>query len=309
MHVAQGPTALLGDAVHRAMQLIVDGTAIDAAWAEACADMIEAGKIDPRALPAARRVRLRLERRASLVLELIDRVSPDQIALETRITTSDGALEGTPDIVLVKSNEVTVIDYKSGIVAGEDGLNVKYERQLQIYSGLAQEANSVAASRALLLSMKQGFVEVPTSAETISEALLQARAARDDYNDRVPGRQPARPSAQRCKYCPYAPVCDGFWDAVGPEWVADVGEAIRGTIEGAPESSANDLSAIRVRVDEGTFPAGETIQLAEIPAAQLGPVQSGDRVAVTGLQVRDDQRWIGRWREWSRLHRETSVSE
>jgi len=294
--------AALGTAVHGAMEHLLAGEAAGDAWKRACDDLAVSGP-DPRSLPGARRAAIRFKRQSPTLLAIVASTEPSSKDVEQVLRSADGELAGTPDLVLISEHGLVVVDHKTSVVAEDGVVRPHYERQVRIYAGLAVEWHSRPVTRGVLLSTRQGAVEVEVTPGLVGQALAEARQARADYNSRAPGPQPASPGEEQCRWCPYRARCDAFWEEVDPSWVEEVGECTRATVLGAPEVAADGRAALPVRTRSGPMPIGEQITIAEVPEQLVADVQAGDAVAVTGLHRRDGIPNVARWTQRSSLWR------
>src|SRR4051794_16446277 len=140
----------------------------EATWQAAC-DELAPRSGDPRSLPGARRASLRFVQRAPELLRLVEDVAPEECLPEEELLSADGALGGTADLLLLRASDLVVVDHKTGFVSDEDRPKAGYERQVRIYAGLASERFERPAARGLLMSMREGIVEVDVSADLVAK--------------------------------------------------------------------------------------------------------------------------------------------
>ena len=83
----------------------------------------------------------------------------------------------------------------------------------------------------------------------------RAREALDEYSRHVnrPFADAASPSADTCRYCPCIPFCPAFWEKAMPDWEAECGAQIEGTVESLDGDS---LVSLQVQVSRGTTDPG-----------------------------------------------------
>ena len=180
---------------------------------------------DPMDYPAARRTLLRLKKHVPRLLELLSTMPGSRRLSETWLETADVALGGKPDLIAISpDNLAIVIDYKSGLVSDDEGVKSVYIRQLLFYGALVYECLQATPVMLALLSLREGVVQVEPSPEGMAEVATLARAARLEFNERVPGPQPANASEENCQWCRYAARCGAFWQAVEPHWASSVGD-------------------------------------------------------------------------------------
>jgi len=258
--------AVLGTVAHRTIELALDRSEVNDAWAQGCAEEQARSGTDPMSYPAARRTLLRLKKHLPRLLELLNTMPDSRRLSETWLETADSALGGQADLIAISTDNLAmVIDYKSGLVTDDDGVKSAYVRQLLFYGVLASECLGVTPVMLALLSLREGVVQVEPAAEGMAEVAALARAGRLDYNQRVPGSQPANASEENCKWCPYAARCSAFWQGVEPHWAGSVGETVRGRVAADPEHAATGVTTMQVVVEHGPR-AGSTAILAGIPS-------------------------------------------
>lgn len=290
------PAAVLGEALHRAIARLLDGRGAADAWEAACDDLAATGP-DPRTLPSARRAKLRFERRATQVHEVVAEVGAKDVVIEQELESADKKLKGCPDLVLLREADLVVVDHKSGSAAEGGEPLESYVRQVQLYVGLATEHHGLPASRGVLLSMRDGDIDVPIDPGAVAAVGNAAREALDRYNEAAPGPQQARPAALTCRWCPYKARCDAFWTVVDVGWSENVGGCLRGVATSDVEVAANGLAAVAIESSSGTA-VDASVTVAGVPATVLAGVTEGSLVAFTGLSVRPDD-GSARWRDRS----------
>jgi len=295
--------AALGTVAHRAIELALQGDELNDAWAQGCAEEQARSGADPMEYPAARRTLLRLKKHLPRLLELLGTMPDSRRLSETWLETADVALGGKPDLVAISpDNLALVIDYKSGLVSDEEGVKSAYVRQLLFYGVLVDECLTATPVMLALLSLREGVVQVEPSTEGMAEVATLARAARLEFNQRVPGAQPAEPSEENCQWCRFAARCNAFWQAVEPHWAVAVGDAVRGTVEADPEHSTTGVTTLRVMVEHGPL-AGSMAILAGIPSHLVASAAIGSVVSVLDLRARSEDPLVLTW-----TNRATSLS-
>ena len=285
------------------MELAVCGASVESSWDLAIAEATDRGD-RPFELTGLPRARLRYERRVGETLAFTAGADLDDIHTEERLVSPDGTVEGTPDLVVVAGAGCTVVDFKTGLVTDINGElpRAAYARQIQIYAFLASAQYRVTPIRGVLMSFKQGMVDVDVSPTSIDRAVGEARVQRAAFNQRSPGTQPAEPAEETCLWCDYQALCDGYWQAVRDGVIHGPRRSIRGTILGDPEYSQNGLTAVKLHVEVGAEPGAEAL-IAEIPAAVSAFWSIGDVVSITGLGVRAPEDLVFRYGPRSLTHR------
>lgn len=281
--------AIIGSIAHRAIELAIKGQSVDDAWSTAVAESESQGE-RPDTLPRLRRARLRYQMRVADALAFTEGVDESNIHCEETSHSSDGTLEGTPDLVVVRADGCDVVDFKTGLVVDldEEMPKADYARQIRIYAHLAAEAYGAPAVRGVLLSFRQGRVDVDVSPGLVDEAVREALERRQAFNDRAPGAQPPQPGEATCRWCEHQVICDGFWEAAGAGTSGLAGSALRGTICAAPERSQNALLAVQIEASAGADP-GTVATIAEVPIGDATDWAVGDEISVTALRRRSPE--------------------
>lgn len=286
--------AALGTVAHRAIELTVGGNGLEAAWEQGCIEQRDRSGIDPMNYPAARRTLLRLKKHLPQLLDLLAAMPHAQRLSETWLVTDDQALGGQPDLVAIDlDNLAMVVDYKSGLVSDDEGVKATYVRQLLFYGVLISECLQATPVMLALLSLREGVVQVEPTAEGIAQLATIARAARLEYNQRVPGTQPASASEENCQWCRYAARCSAFWQGVQPDW-SSVGEAIRGTVEAEPEHAMTGVTTLQVIVEHGPL-TGSIAILAGIPSGLVAGAAVGSLISVLDLRIQSEDPLVLTW--------------
>jgi RecB family exonuclease len=287
--------ASLGTVAHRAIELVIGGDDLDDAWLRACSEERDETGVDPGTLPAARRTLLRLRKHVPRLLELLATSDHPRRLPETWLETTDGALGGKPDLVATSDDHTAiVIDYKTGLVTTDEGVEATYVRQLLFYGALVQECLNALPTMLVLLSLREGVVEVDPTPEAMTEVATDARAARSEFNRRVPGAQPANASEENCCWCRHAANCGAFWNSVEPHWVSSVGSVVRGTVDAQPEHAATGVTTIQVMVDAGPF-AGSRAIVSGVPSELVSRASIGSVVSALDLRVRSEDPLVLTW--------------
>lgn len=278
-----GAPASRGRIAHRALELVALGTDVDLAWETALEEASATG-IDVQAVPELRRTSLRYRRRAGELEQLLLEVGDHLPHPEIELKTPDGIIRGTADLVLERSNDLIVIDHKTGVVLQEELPTDSYIQQLQLYAVMAQNQFGKPVGEGLLLSLRDGRVAIDVSEGSLREVERSARSALDAFNEAAPGPQPALPSLKRCKYCPNKARCDGFWDAAEPDWIAEVGVCIQGVLRRA-EVAANGLASLMVEQLAGGLATDEgPVHVSDVPESVVSDLAIDDLLSITGLR-------------------------
>jgi CRISPR/Cas system-associated exonuclease Cas4 (RecB family) len=290
------PNAVVGLAVHRtiAVSLAAPSIPLSVAWDQACDDLA-ARSADPRSRPDARRAYLRLERRLPQLMAFVEARAPTELLIERELEAPGHLVRGRPDLVILGQHPC-VIDHKSGLVMAEVGPREPYENQLVMYAWLVESALGVEVDETALFSLRQGLVTVDVSARR-ARLIDEVLSAREAFNARVPGPQPASPSETSCNWCPFVGPCDSAWRALQEGQVDRLGwgEAVRGTSRTEAISSSNRRAAVALDIDIGTVSGSASI--IDIPADRVADLRAGDRVAVWALTKRNDDPLTLAWHD------------
>ena len=208
----------------------------------------------------------------------------------------DASIKGTPDLVILGESP-TVVDYKTVLVVDEDSVRPGYERQLRIYAWLASQNYDCEIREAALFSLREGMVPVDVSVELIEQTIAEAHRAREAFDERTPGPQPAQPEATVCGWCDHACVCDESWDALDAGRIEAIGwgEAIRSTVSGDLVQAASGVAAVPVSIDQGTVTGGALV--VDVPQSRTSSLSIGTRTAFVGLALRSEDPLSLAWRE------------
>ncbi len=294
---AASPWALVGVAIHRTIELCLEDPPLDldAAWTVACDVLAQTGR-DPREAPNARRSFLRLQRRLPELIQYVAQREPTETRRECDLTSPDGTLSGQIDLLLLGSRP-SVVDHKTGVVLTDGAPSSHYERQLAIYAWLVEASLGVEVDDAALFSLRDGIVEIDVSRSVRDRAVAEATDARDAFNARAPGAQPATPSDRACGTCPFVGPCDPTWDAVKQGLIDRFGwgDAVRGQLTAPIVRSAGGTAAVPLDVPVGTI-TGEAM-LIDVPTVMIEGCSVGDWVSAWRLARRSDEPLTLAWRD------------
>ena len=208
--------------------------------------------------------------------------------IESLLTSRDGRVAGRPDVV--DADTGTVVDYKTARVDDPHRVSDSEGRQLRLYAHLAAE-NGIEIRRGEIerAGRVRAAIDIPQR-----DAEVEGQRARDaltEYSRHVnrPFADAASPSGATCRYCPCIPFCPAFWEKSTPDWVADCGTHLEGTVESLDGES---LLSLQVNVSRGTTGPGSVaitrlsrnwlaVGEAEIPCP-------GDLVRVTDARPTGD---------------------
>ena len=292
------PSALVGTAIHRCIELLIGdrNLTVEQAWTNACDEMCSSGP-DPREAPPARRAVLRLQKRFPDLKALVDgHESTSDPLLEEELQSSDGLFQGQPDIVLI-GRRTTIIDYKTGTATADGTVNPDYVNQLLLYAWLVADVLSTDQVDACLFSLRDGLIHVDVSPERRQEWASTAKESIRQFEGAVPGPQPGNPSDTACEWCNHVLDCDDVWAAFEEGGVRDLGRghAVEGVVTGAPTHARNGRSALSLEVERGTLTGH--IMVCDLPTTTVLDYVDGLRIRATRLGQRSDEPVALAWKD------------
>lgn len=282
------PSARLGSIAHRALELYVGDhpaadqreAALAEAWTSAVSEILP-GELVWSDLPRSEVTRAKLSLVARRLDELLDGLPAGSSRLpECDLAAASDRIRGRADLV-VRGPVRMILDHKTGSVVDEDGATkASYERQLLLYAWMEYETTGDWPDRLVLATFTGPFVEVEMDAEAAMSAGADALRRLDEYESRVPGQQPARPSPDACGWCPFAAECDAFWGAYADDWRPRL-VAVRGEVAWVQRDESRLTFAIG-SASEGAEIVVRGVGLDEHPG--LTDVAVGEGIRVVGLR-------------------------
>ena len=293
------PSALVGTAIHRCIELIIkDGLTLEQAWEDSCDEMGASG-LDPRNAKRAKLELLRLKSRLPELLALIEEHDLEQDPLlEEKLETSDGLLRGEPDLVLLGEN-TTIVDYKTGTVTTDGTVNPNYVTQLLVYACLVADTFNKEQIDAWLFNLRDGFISVDVSEARRATLLEDARRAIGRFNEAVPETPSGNPSNEACGWCNFALDCDEFWQALEDGRLDDPssGLTLEGKVVGTPENARNGRSALSLDARRGSL-TGHFV-VGNIPTQLVQHLQDGQLVRIIRLRLQRGEESEFVWKDHS----------
>jgi len=212
------------------------------------------------------------------------------------VEAPDLGLGGRIDLLLISATP-TVIDYKTGLVTSDGHPRGHYERQLAIYAALVASARGVSEVEVVLFSLREGLVELSLSLVERDNIVASVIGARDTYNKRSPGPQPANPSDASCEWCPYACQCGAVWDELAAGRMERIGwgEAVEGLVSSSPVGAENGAWAVPLDIRRGTVSG--TAMVVDVPRDIGSRLAEGDAFACIGLAARSAEPLVLGWRD------------
>jgi hypothetical protein len=217
---------------------------------------------------------------------------------EQRFSGFGGRLVGKPDVIRYPE----IIDYKTGGIIEwndanqADSIKAGYIRQLRIYGFLVNESLGWWPTTGILLPPVGPGAHLDLEPDACTVEATDAVALLDEYNAELQRstsvRSLASPSASTCKWCQFKLVCSPFWEAVRPDWAAQLESAVvEGIVQDVPTSIHGGAAvSLSISVERGTQET-ETLHIAPLDPethffANLPTLN--DRIRVVGLRVRQD---------------------
>lgn len=224
--------------------------------------------------------------------------SPSPAWREREFSGAEGRIIGRPDVV--RPGEV--IDFKTGAVLEDEDLEEvrpAYMRQLRLYAFLVKETLGWWPQRAVLMPMTGPPVAIEIDPAECEAEAVEAIRLLEEYNTALNRGADvvdlASPSPEACRWCPFQLLCPAFWSALGPDWKQEFcSGAVAGTAMERPRAIHGGAAlSLSITAVQGTEPPSERISLSPLDPSihsDLLRVQAGDRVRVTGLYRRADDR-------------------
>lgn len=282
-----GYAATLGLVAHETLEQLVRSNVplsewidkVDGAWHEALEAAAERVGDLPGSASQQRRALGRLKRRVLPLLQQVVEESGVDVELlpEVPLSAFGGRLRGQADLIVRGEHALVVVDLKTGLVIHADGsgareVDRRYEEQIQLYAAMVGEHLGRDPTRAVLISSREGLVDIDVDPSRCQEVVHQALRALDDYDERLPGPQPAYPSPSICRWCDVAEECEAFWEVISPGWLSEGdpgGGAVRGVVVGSVEASASGSLAVTLAPSAGTIDGPEALLTGLDPSAAV----------------------------------------
>ncbi|MEV4633549.1 PD-(D/E)XK nuclease family protein [Rhodococcus coprophilus] len=219
-----------------------------------------------------RLVASRLRTRAGELCAFLNTWGAKTIRTEVTLIDHKRKLWGRVDILISSHDRVGLIEIKTGEQESVGtGLSADETRQIQSYAHLILCSYQGLPATATLFSLKRGLIDVPVSEESVTDVVVEAVAARQQWFD---GVRSAVPAPDVCKVCPQRMRCSPSWHAMG-RWPERDGA--EGVIQRLNRSSSGKLSLVVAEHAGVVVISGLSPQL-------VGDARQGDRIRVLGLQ-------------------------
>lgn len=165
-------------------------------------------------------------------------------SLEQALSTEDGLVGGVIDCLILTPDGWVVRDYKTGPINDaslEQVVKVAYEVQLKIYAALVWLQKGCWPARLELVPLDGLPVTVPFEPNECLVLLQECKDSLIMANDRIRNHlsmhekedlhllATASPSA--CRYCPYRPGCQEYWQKRNEDPYADWTHDVRGVVQ------------------------------------------------------------------------------
>lgn len=294
--------AVLGDICHAALQQIVESRAIlGPTWEAATGEAWEVagrrisaenGGFDPTSLPNHDLARARTFVVAGRLSEMLLPLGPQvELICEQPMSALDGRLLGKPDLIARGASCHWIIDYKTGGVRewGTQLPRESYRSQLRLYAVLEHERTGAWPELAFLLPYAEATVEVAIAPEECRQLAESLGRALEAFDERSPGRQPASPDPETCRWCSHAVECDAVWEECGEEWSPEVLLAEGRVLQSA--RAATGSGTVVLELEGGTVGMGQAA--IRLPASDDMPLPAaGARARACGLRRRGERTFV-----------------
>ncbi len=147
---------------------------------------------------------------------------------EQRFESACKRVVGYIDAIRKTSDGIEIVDYKSGQIMDETGLNVKaaYRQQLWLYAYLYWERHNVWPVRLSLVGLTGPAVDVPYTPDDAVAMFQRAVLQLEAINQRIAAADWTRLTdgvdAATCSYCPVRPACPAYTIVPGTKGYSDV---------------------------------------------------------------------------------------
>ena len=211
--------------------------------------------------------------------------------VERRLKDGSTGLIGTPDRVEQRSEQVVVVDFKSGV--HQEEMTPAQELQLLLYAHLVQVARGALPQVAVVLDGAGKERVLQIDPPSVAGAVAGVTALRDRYNAALVGATTASmaaPGPDVCRGCPYRPVCRPFAEHWSEDW--KVGRGVWGVLQ--TQSTHAGAWEIEVLAQAPLELKGSLVRVTGLVAAI--PAAPGDEVAVVRTDVLGDPHVLrSRW--------------
>ena len=292
---AKSDAQIIGDALHAAMAAFAEAREFERDDAFALVEARFLAEVEERG--AGREVRgvrpavARLKKLAVRIAELFDEAGVGATMLtEKFLKARGGTIHGIVDLIIDSDVLHAIVDYKTGPAVDEAGEVVEhYATQVQLYAVLEHERSSRWPSRGILVRFGAPLLSVDIEPAQCKETAGRAEEALAAYNALAGSMPPASPSESACMFCPFAPRCPAFWEAISPDWSGR--GAVRGRIAWVEASAAGGLT---VGLDEacGSLEGSVVVRRLDPQLLADGPPHVGAELAVCGVYQDADGRLV-----------------
>lgn len=198
-----------------------------------------------------------------------EKLSSARPVRERTLTSADGVVTGTPDLVLSDGGSVTMVDLKTGTL--DERGRERYENQIHIYAYAYESVYGIWPSHGILRNPSTGreirFPIDPKKAEG-----LIAQASKEV--DRIAAEQQMAQLAQTgeaCRNCDYRPWCDPYWRSEHDQ--SDFAGSVTEIAATLDDDTRRSNGWVTIKSEEGE----ETFLIRDGPALLAG-LNPGDKV-------------------------------
>lgn len=138
------------------------------------------------------------------------RVADTEHRRERTITSADGLVIGTPDLVISDGSQTTIVDLKTGTLVDHDSAQ-RHMRQLHIYAYIWYSLYGNWPTSGILSNpTTRRQYSIPIDVEQARGIVEDGRAAVEAIKAESDPRRLARPG-KPCRRCDYRPWCEPYW--------------------------------------------------------------------------------------------------
>ncbi len=229
------PSAYVGTAVHKLLELAFQGRIKDEATLEKCWDdeirrleqEMTANTVEKHLVPLEMSA-YNYEVKKILAFRMLCSMFSNWITTreivaqksgaEVWVQTPDGKVGGRIDFVKETGDGIEIIDYKTGPLMTETPNDVpreEYLKQIKMYGALYHAMHKIWPINLSLVGLDQSKYTTRVNESECLALLEEAQKCFDDTNELIEGGlEPgdfANPSPGTCKYCLHRPACDKYW--------------------------------------------------------------------------------------------------
>lgn len=285
---------IIGDALHAALASFIESREFEQPDVLDLASARFAAQLEQQApgheVRGARPAAARLVKLVRRILELLEEAGPEAVTLsETYLQARDDQLHGVVDLIIESDRLHAIVDYKTGRATDGDGaVSEDFQMQVQFYAVLEEGRSGSWPERGVLLRFGGPPIPIdvdPGQCAATADRAVDTLAAYNALEGTVP---PASPGEDICRFCPFAPVCPAFWEALAPSWAHG---AVRGRVVWLQTSATGGLT---VELEDASGSHEGKVAIRRIPEEALAgrELSVGAELRVCGVFADTDGRLL-----------------